>query len=131
MDFLAPVRSSGGRQEQQDLALANCLAQAQAFALGHSGRGVPPQKEHPGNRPSTLIFFERLDPRALGRLVALYEHKVYVQSVLWNINPFDQWGVELGKKMATAMAPAVAAREKRKEQPPEIRDLLAKLDRWR
>ncbi len=131
MDFLAPVKSSSGRQGQQDLALANCLAQAQAFALGHSGKGVPPQKVHPGNRPSTLIFFEQLDPRTLGKLVALYEHKVYVQSVLWNINPFDQWGVELGKKMATAMAPAVTAREERKEQPPEIRDLLAKLDRWR
>jgi glucose-6-phosphate isomerase len=131
MDFLAPVKSSCGRQALQDLALANCLAQAQAFALGHDGKDVPAHKKHPGNRPSTLILFEKLDPRTLGRLVALYEHKVYVQSVLWGINAFDQWGVELGKKMATAMAPAVAHPASRGDQPAEIRALLERLDRWR
>jgi glucose-6-phosphate isomerase len=131
MDFVAPVKSSGGRQDQQDLALANCLAQAQAFALGHDGKDVPSHKKHPGNRPSTMILFEKLDPRTLGRLVALYEHKVYVQSVLWGINPFDQWGVELGKKMAVAMTPAVTDASMRKHQPPEIQALLAKLDSWR
>jgi glucose-6-phosphate isomerase len=131
MDFLAPVKSSCDRQDQQDLAIANCLAQAQAFALGYDGKKIPSEKKHPGNRPSTLILFEKLDPRTLGKLVALYEHKVYAQSVVWGINPFDQWGVELGKKMATAMAPAVAERDKRKEQPVEIRELLSKLDRWR
>ena len=131
MDFIAPVKSSGGRQDQQDLALANCLAQAQAFAVGHDGKDVPSHKKHPGNRPSTLILFEKLDPRTLGRLVALYEHKVYVQSVVWGINPFDQWGVELGKKMATAMAPAVTSASVRRHQPPEIQALLAKLDTWR
>ncbi|MGH8264380.1 MAG: glucose-6-phosphate isomerase, partial [Steroidobacteraceae bacterium] len=95
MDFLAPVKSSCDRQDQQDLAIANCLAQAQAFALGYDGNKIPPEKKHPGNRPSTLILFDRLDPRTLGKLVALYEHKVYAQSVVWGINPFDQWGVEL------------------------------------
>ena len=58
-------------------------------------------KVHPGNRPSNLILFRELTPRSLGALVALYEHKVFVQSVIWGINPFDQWGVQLGKVMAT------------------------------
>jgi glucose-6-phosphate isomerase len=131
IDFLVPVKSSCGRQDQQDLALANCLAQAQAFALGYDGKDVPAHKRHPGNRPSTLILFQRLDARTLGRLVALYEHKVYVQSVIWGINPFDQWGVELGKKMATAMAPAVAQPANRGSQPAEIKALLERLDGWR
>jgi glucose-6-phosphate isomerase len=131
MDFIAPIKSSCERQDQQDLALANCLAQAQALAVGYDGEDVPPHKKHPGNRPSSLLFFHRLDPRTLGRLVALYEHKVYVQSVLWGINPFDQWGVELGKKMATALAPAIAQSANRTEQPPEIQDLLRRLDGWR
>ena len=131
MDFVAPVKSSAGLQNQQDLALANCFAQAQAFAVGYDAPGVPNAKKHPGNRPSSLILFERLDPRTLGRLVALYEHKVYVQSVVWGINAFDQWGVELGKKMATAMAPAVSQPATRAAQPPEIQALLARLDRWR
>jgi glucose-6-phosphate isomerase len=131
MDFIAPIKSSCGRQDQQDLALANCLAQAQAFAVGHDGEDVPAHKKHPGNRPSSLLFFNRLDPRTLGRLVALYEHKVYVASVIWGINPFDQWGVELGKKMATALAPAITQPASRSEQPAEIQDLLRRLDGWR
>ena len=131
MDFIAPIKSSCGRQDQQDLALANCIAQAQALAVGYDGADVPAYKKHPGNRPSSLLFFHRLDPRTLGRLVALYEHKVYVQSVVWGINPFDQWGVELGKKLATAMAPAVTSKANRAEQPPEIQALLLRLDAWR
>ncbi len=63
---------------------------------------------HEGNRPSTLLLFRELNPAALGALVALYEHKVFTQSVCWGINAFDQWGVELGKKMATAIAPLVS-----------------------
>jgi glucose-6-phosphate isomerase len=131
MDFIAPIKSSCGRQDQQDLALANCLAQAQAFAVGHDGEDVPPHKKHAGNRPSSLLFFHRLDPRTLGRLVALYEHKVFAASVIWGINPFDQWGVELGKKMATALAPAIAPSGSRADQPAVIQDLLKRLDAWR
>ncbi|MCG7755418.1 MAG: glucose-6-phosphate isomerase, partial [Nitrosomonas sp.] len=59
-----------------------------------------PHKIFPGNRPTTSILFKKLDPETLGALIALYEHKVFVQSVIWNINPFDQWGVELGKQLA-------------------------------
>ena len=58
---------------------------------------------HPGGRPSTLIVLRQLEPRALGALLALYEHKVFVQSVVWGVNPFDQWGVELGKRLATGI----------------------------
>ncbi len=124
IDFLLPVISSCGRQDQQDLAIANCLAQAEALAFGRTaqqveadlrGRRTPeariaellPHKIHKGNRPSTLIMFSRLDPATLGRLIALYEHKVFVQSVVWGTNAFDQWGVELGKELADSIAPLI------------------------
>ncbi len=124
LDFLLPVNSSCDSQPQQDLAIANCLAQAEAFAFGQSADVVEadlrrqgmapariaellPHKVHQGNRPSTLIMFPRLDPATLGRLIALYEHKVLVQSVVWGINAFDQWGVELGKKLCDTIAPLV------------------------
>ena len=62
----------------------------------------------PGNRPSNAILYRRLDPATLGRLIALYEHKIFIQGVLWNINSFDQWGVELGKQLAKAILPELA-----------------------
>jgi glucose-6-phosphate isomerase len=124
LDFLLPVNSSCDSQPQQDLAIANCLAQAEAFAFGQGAdvvaadlrrqglaaariAGLLPHKVHQGNRPSTLIMFPRLDPATLGRLIALYEHKVLVQSVVWGINAFDQWGVELGKKLCDTIVPLV------------------------
>ncbi|HVO00245.1 MAG TPA: hypothetical protein VMT49_09410, partial [Steroidobacteraceae bacterium] len=124
IDFLLPANSSCGSPAQQNLAIANCLAQAEAFALGQSAEQVEadlrkqgldaariaelvPHKVHEGNRPSTLILFSRLEPSTLGRLIALYEHKVFVQSVVWGINAFDQWGVELGKKLCDAIVPLV------------------------
>ena len=79
---------------------ANARAQADALAFGTDDPKLPPHKQYPGNRPSSILFLERLTPRNLGRLIALYEHKVFVQGVVWNINSFDQWGVELGKEMA-------------------------------
>jgi glucose-6-phosphate isomerase len=124
LDLLLPVNSSCNRQHQQDLAIANCLAQAEAFAFGQDATQVEadlrrqelsderiaaliPHKVHPGSRPVTLLLFARLDPATLGRLIALYEHKVFVQSVVWGINAFDQWGVELGKKLCEAIIPLV------------------------
>ena len=108
LDFLLPVNSSCGNQAQQDLAIANCLAQAEAFAFGQDAATArSPHKVHPGDRPSTLIMFPRLDPATLGCLVALYEHKVFVQSVVWGVNAFDQWGVELGKQLCETIAPLV------------------------
>jgi glucose-6-phosphate isomerase len=79
---------------------ANCRAQADALAFGTADPSLPPHRQDPGNRPSSLLQLEGLDARNLGRLIALYEHKVFVQGVLWNINSFDQWGVELGKALA-------------------------------
>ena len=114
-DFIAPARSERKEQPDQHLAaLANMLAQAEVFARGRRIEDVPgatadpslaAQKVHSGNHPSTLILLKDVSPRSLGALIALYEHKVYVQSVIWGINPFDQWGVELGKAMAESMLP--------------------------
>jgi glucose-6-phosphate isomerase len=147
MDFIAPVNASSRFQPQHDLALANCFAQAEAFAFGQTAdqvradlesRGATaddvarlvPHKVHAGNRPSSLILLPRIGPRTLGRLIAWYEHKVFVQSVIWDVNPFDQWGVELGKKLAGSMAPAVQ-KASWTEGPPHIQSLLETVARWR
>ncbi|HEY6822314.1 MAG TPA: glucose-6-phosphate isomerase [Burkholderiales bacterium] len=79
---------------------ANCVAQADALAFGTSDSSLPPYRRYPGNRPSSMLSLEKTTPRNLGRLIALYEHKVFTQGVVWNINSFDQWGVELGKQLA-------------------------------
>jgi glucose-6-phosphate isomerase len=119
-DFIAPVEGSSPYADQHLVGLANMLAQAEAFARGYpldaaraelAAKGksaaeverLAPHKVHPGNRPSNVLLLRRLDPRNLGFLIALYEHKVFVQACIWGINPFDQWGVELGKLMATGM----------------------------
>jgi glucose-6-phosphate isomerase len=68
---------------------------------------LAPFRSFPGNRPSVTLAYRRLDPFTLGRLIALYEHRVFVEAAVWNINAFDQWGVELGKELATALLPAV------------------------
>jgi glucose-6-phosphate isomerase len=88
-----------------DVLSANAHAQADALAYGTiagtgGGDKLPPHRRHPGNRPSSILKFRQFTARDLGRLIALYEHKVFTQGVLWNINSFDQWGVELGKEMA-------------------------------
>ncbi len=110
-DFIAPALryedQSEELQKQHQLALANCLAQSRLLALGDSvlddAGDAPAHKRYRGNQPSTTIMLDRLTPESFGALIALYEHKVYVQSVIWEINPFDQWGVELGKKVATSL----------------------------
>jgi glucose-6-phosphate isomerase len=79
---------------------ANLRAQADALAFGTDDPALPPHRQYPGNRPSSILFMENLDARNLGRLIALYEHKVFTQGVVWNINSFDQFGVELGKELA-------------------------------
>ncbi len=101
-DFIGAVNIENGLQEHQRMLLANMIAQAQALMDGRglAASGNDPQKVFEGNRPSTTILFDRLDPIRLGMLIALYEHKVFVQGILWNINSFDQWGVELGKVLA-------------------------------
>ena len=148
LDFLLPARSSCRNQAQHDLAIANCLAQAEAFMAGNPPQAVReelskqkltperleflvPHKVHQGDRPSTLVAFRELDPGTLGRLVALYEHKVFVQSVVWGINAFDQWGVELGKKLAEQLAPAVRDPRAAQVGSAGVMRLLQKIDEWR
>ena len=100
-DFLVPVASTAAAAE-------NALAQAAALMAGKDAE--LPQRRFDGNRPSSTIMFKTMDPRTMGQLLALYEHKVFVQGIIWNINSFDQWGVELGKEIARTLAqPAAAA----------------------
>jgi glucose-6-phosphate isomerase len=101
-DFLLPLAGAADA-EGDELAIANCLAQVQALMAGYES--PEPYRNHPGSRPLSLIAFPRLDPATLGALIALYEHTVFVESALWDINPFDQFGVELGKKICNALLP--------------------------
>jgi glucose-6-phosphate isomerase len=124
VDFLVAAEPIEADAQHHRLLFANCLAQAEALMKGRSQNEVEgllrkqglsaaeiaalaPHKVFAGNRPSSLFLYHRLDPRMLGRLVALYEHKVFVQSAVWDINAFDQWGVELGKELCNRLAPIV------------------------
>ena len=110
-DFIAPaVRyENGGKelQQQHRLSLTNCFAQSSLLALGDGEQGnnssTNGYQHYDGNQPSTSIMLDELTPETFGGLIALYEHKVFVQSVIWEINPFDQWGVEKGKQVATSL----------------------------
>ncbi len=120
LDFIAPLRGSWGGTEAQDLALQNCFAQSQAFAFGHALEDVQAEmrkagakpadierigihRVHDGNRPSSLLLYPQTTARTLGGLLALYEHSVFVQGSVWGVNSFDQFGVELGKKLAVGI----------------------------
>ena len=123
VDFIGVCDTSSKWPRAQNLhhmTLKNMQAQSRAFALGRDGEAtlsvmrsegcsqaqasaLSPHRTYPGNHPSSILWLERMDASTLGALIALYEHKVYCQSVLWGINPFDQWGVELGKTMAQQM----------------------------
>jgi len=128
MDFLLPLNGAADR-DADELVIGNCLAQLQALLAGHEAED--PQRRHPGSRPATLLAFARLDPAMLGRLIALYEHKVFVESVLWDINPFDQWGVELGKRLCGPMLEALNPAASADAGPEESRALLAWIRRCR
>lgn len=124
VDFLAAAEPVEADAHHHALLLANCFAQSEALMRGRTRAEVEaqlrkggmdedaiqklaPHKVFPGDRPSSTFLYRRLDPRTLGRLVALYEHKVFTQGVVWDINSFDQWGVELGKELANRLAPIV------------------------
>jgi glucose-6-phosphate isomerase len=148
-DFIAPARPAGGFPDQHLAGLANMLAQAEALARGRAAadvltelltggmpearaRRLAPHKEHRGGHASTVILFEELTPASLGALVALYEHKVFTQSVIWGINPFDQWGVELGKVIARRMGDALARPDGQNQLPgiaAAIRRAFARVER--
>ena len=120
LDFIAPLRGSWGGTEAQDLALKNCFAQSQAFAYGYPLPEVEADmrkagvsageiariaihRVHEGNRPSSLLMYPQTTARSLGGILALYEHSVFVQGTIWGVNSFDQFGVELGKKLAVGI----------------------------
>ncbi|MEM1049088.1 MAG: glucose-6-phosphate isomerase [Pseudomonadota bacterium] len=124
VDFIAAANPRAANAEHHALLLANCLAQGQALAFGRTadevvtemagaGRSADeiarlvPHRTFPGNRPSTTILFRELDAFALGRLIALYEHKIFVQGAIWGVNSYDQWGVELGKALAGSLIPVL------------------------
>ncbi|AIT10123.1 glucose-6-phosphate isomerase [Candidatus Francisella endociliophora] len=127
VDFIAVTNSHHNYQNHQDALLANCFGQSQALMFGQSyemvyndllksglseaeAKELAPHKVIPGNRPSTTILLDELSPFSLGALIALYEHKIFVQGVLWNVNSYDQWGVELGKKLGKNILKAMADR---------------------
>jgi len=127
VDFLVAAQPTQADPHHHALLVANCLAQSEALMRGRSqaeaeagllaqgldaaaAAALAPHKTFPGDRPSSTFLYRALNPRQLGRLIALYEHKVFVQSVIWDINPFDQWGVELGKELCNQLAPLVSAR---------------------
>ena len=148
LDFLLPAQSSCNNPPQQELAIASCLAQAEAFMTGQSAEDVRadlerqklpeeritaliPQKVHPGSRPNSIVLFPYLDPATLGRLIALYEHKVFVEGVIWGINSFDQWGVELGKKLCDSLVPTVRNPALAAAASPSLKGILRYIQRWR
>jgi len=112
-DFIGFCRSHHALGRHHDLLMANCFAQSEALAFGRNEEEVHadgvdpalvPHKTFPGNRPSTTILADALTPAVLGALVALYEHRTFVQGAIWGVNSFDQWGVELGKALAGRIA---------------------------
>ncbi len=125
-DFLAPIETHNPLGEHHDLLLSNFFAQTEALMKGKTAEearaelekekrspaeieALVPHKTFPGNRPTSSILFRKLTPRTLGMLIALYEHKIFTQGVIWGINSFDQWGVELGKQLAKAILPELKA----------------------
>ena len=127
-DFIAPARSHNPLGDHHPILLANFFAQPEALMRGKTEAEVRaelekdglrdaalealvPHKVFPGNRPSTSMLIKEITPRTLGQLIALYEHKIFVQGAIWNINSFDQWGVELGKQLAKAILPELRGPE--------------------
>jgi glucose-6-phosphate isomerase len=124
-DFLAPIEAHHPLLAHHQALMANFFAQTEALMLGRtedearaelerqglSGERLErllPHKVFPGNRPTNSILYQKLTSRVLGMLIALYEHKMFVQGALWNVNSFDQWGVELGKQLANAILPELS-----------------------
>ena len=126
IDFLIVKDSSGGSCDQKQLAIANCLAQAEVLM---NGFGSVEDKHYylPGNRPSNILLFESLTPKTLGKLVALYEHKVFVENVIWGVNAFDQFGVELGKRMADEMISIIRGNSSYKGKVGSTSELLKRI----
>lgn len=101
VEFIAAIRDNLSSGQHHRVLLANMIAQGQALMDGQ--RSDDPHRCYPGNRPSTTLLMDQLEPATLGALIAFHEHRVFAQGILWNINSFDQWGVELGKKIANQL----------------------------
>jgi len=136
VDFIAAVQSGSQYADQHELLLANCLAQSEALAFGKTADEVRadgvdaalvPHKTFPGKRPSTTLLHKTLDPFSLGRLIALYEHKVFVQGTIWGVNSYDQWGVELGKALAQTLVPIVRGAASATDKDSSTQGLLARI----
>ena len=129
VDFITVLADESGNPRQRDMLLANCYAQAEALLYGRSldearktsDAALAPHKVFPGGRPSTLISLGRLDAENLGMLLALYEHRIFVQACVWDINPFDQMGVELGKQVAEGVLQAMESGDVSKLSDPSTR----------
>ena len=147
-DFLVAASSEVGEDEQHQMLLANCLAQSEALMRGKTLAEVreelrqsgltpraidklAPHKVCPGNRPSNTILYRRLDPHTLGMIIALYEHKVFVQGVIWGIDSFDQWGVELGKQLAVELLPLLRNSDAEKPRDASTEGLMAAVRLYR
>lgn len=141
-DFLVAAKPNHADDAQHQLLLANCLAQIDALAFGRDAgiiseqmaqqgaseadiERLTPHRHFSGNRPSTLLLYEQLTPNMLGRLIALYEHKVFAQGIVWGVNSFDQWGVELGKDMAHHLLQSLQSGEKSESDPAIFHRLMA------
>jgi glucose-6-phosphate isomerase len=149
VEFLAAANGHEPElKHHHDLLLANCLAQSEALMKGRTleearsqmlAKGmrpeqvekIAPHRVFSGNRPSLTILYRLLDPRTLGRLIALYEHRVFVEGVLYDINSFDQWGVELGKELATQLLPVVEGKENAAGRDASTAGLVAQIHRLR
>ena len=126
IDFIGVVKAAHCHDRNHHFILANLLAQSQSLANGQGSDD--PHKRYPGNRPSTTILLDELTPYTLGMLLALYEHSVFVQAQVWGINAFDQWGVELGKQIATGLMPYVEGRRSPDDRlDPVTRELLSEM----
>ncbi|MDQ6989774.1 MAG: glucose-6-phosphate isomerase [Mariprofundaceae bacterium] len=141
-DFLAPVETQNPIGDHHEKLLSNFFAQTEALMLGKTAAEVRgeleksdltaqaleellPHKVFAGNKPSNSLLFQKLDPHTLGMLVAMYEHKVFVQSIIWDVNAFDQWGVELGKKLAQKILPELGEGDCQGEHDSSTQGLIA------
>lgn len=130
VDFIAVARPGVAQAtEAHQHLLANCFSQSLALMNGNPDE-TDPHKQVPGNRPSNTLLLQNLDPATLGSLIALYEHKVYVQSVIWDINAFDQWGVELGKALSRTLYSAFTDAGQRDNLDASSAGLIAQTNNW-
>jgi len=143
VDFLVAATGEDELLEHHEKLVANCFAQSEALMLGKTKEEVvtelqsvgmeearvaelAPHKVFPGNRPSNTIIYDKLTPHNLGALIALYEHKVFVQGAIWNVNSYDQWGVELGKQLAKALLPKITGEQGAEQHDCSTQGLVSK-----